>query len=64
MEGNSNMGIISVIIETATFGGTIGALAAEVTGASIAAGTLKGMVVGGGIGAIVDILEECVDSYA
>jgi hypothetical protein len=57
------MGILSVIIETATFGGTVGALVAEVTGVSIASGTLTGMAVGGGIGAVVGFVDESSESY-
>jgi hypothetical protein len=63
LEWRYNMGILSVIIETATFGGTIGALVAEVTGASIAEGTLTGMAVGGGIGVVVGLVDECGESY-
>lgn len=50
--------LLSIIIEVATFGGTVGALVAEATGTSIAVGTLTGMAVGGGVGLVAGAAEE------
>lgn len=53
------MGILTIIIEAASFGGTVGALVAETIGASATVGTLTGMAVGGTVGAAVGVVEEC-----